>query len=145
MTVGVILRNARGEILLQLRDDIPHITDPGCWAVPGGGQEPGESVEEAARREMREETAYTVGDLELVHERDVDRGAGFVEHQVFFLAEYDGLQPLECHEGQKIEFVPISALSSLRLTPDLALIIQGVWAGLADGYRQSFSSIPDSS
>src|SRR5579871_2442796 len=85
-TVGVLLLNARGELLMQLRDDIPTITDPGCWAVPGGGVDPGESYETAARREFLEETAYTLGTLELVYERDYDRGGGVMERQLYYLA-----------------------------------------------------------
>jgi 8-oxo-dGTP diphosphatase len=126
VTVGVVLVNERGEILLQLRDDIPTITDPGCWAVPGGGQDPGESLEETARREFLEETEYTLDAITLVFERDLDRGSGFIEHQAYFLAAYDGLQKLVCHEGQRLEFVGPDRLESLPLTPDLGSILRQV-------------------
>ena len=46
----VVVLNDRNEILLNLR------TDTGTWGIIGGGMEPGESLEETAARELREET-----------------------------------------------------------------------------------------
>jgi 8-oxo-dGTP diphosphatase len=120
------MTNERGEILLQLRDDIPTITDPGCWAVPGGGQDPGESLEAAARREFLEETEYVLDNVALVYERDLDRGAGFTEHQAYFLASYDGRQDIVCHEGQRLEFMSPRRLTSLPQTPDLSAIVRHI-------------------
>lgn len=40
-------------------------TDNGAWTIPGGMTEPGETVEETARREVREETGLTVGTMTL--------------------------------------------------------------------------------
>jgi 8-oxo-dGTP pyrophosphatase MutT (NUDIX family) len=122
-TVGIVLLNEQGEILMQLRDEKPTITDPGLWVVPGGGQEPGESLEVTARREMLEETGYVLDDIELVYEHDRDRGGGVMEHQVFFKSSYDGVQPVKCFEGQRVEFVPFERLASLELVPGLRTIL----------------------
>ncbi len=56
---GVILLRRDGSILLQRR------TDDGLWGLPGGIVEPGESLEEAARRELREEVGLEAGALSL--------------------------------------------------------------------------------
>ncbi|MEH7352576.1 NUDIX hydrolase [Neobacillus drentensis] len=56
--VGVI--DAHGKILLQKRPE-------GIWGLPGGILELGESVEEAARREVFEETGVEIGQLQLVN------------------------------------------------------------------------------
>jgi 8-oxo-dGTP diphosphatase len=54
-TVGAILVNQRGEILLQQRDDKPDLPFAGCWTTFGGRVEPGETPDEAMQRELLEE------------------------------------------------------------------------------------------
>jgi ADP-ribose pyrophosphatase YjhB (NUDIX family) len=56
LSVSAVVREARGgpEILLMKR------SDNGCWGLPGGYVEPGESVAEAAAREVLEETGYRI-------------------------------------------------------------------------------------
>ncbi|MCA0972095.1 NUDIX hydrolase [Halobacillus litoralis] len=51
---GGCVVNDQGEILLQKR------ADKGVWGFPGGALELGESVEEAVKREVQEETGLKV-------------------------------------------------------------------------------------
>jgi putative (di)nucleoside polyphosphate hydrolase len=59
--VGLVVTDGRGMVLAIERADTP-----GAWQFPQGGLEDGEEPEEAARRELREETALTDADVELV-------------------------------------------------------------------------------
>ncbi len=52
--VGVIVKNREGAILLEKRSDC------GMWGLPGGRIEAGESVQDAAIREVKEETGLTI-------------------------------------------------------------------------------------
>ena len=40
-------------------------SDSGCWGPPGGSTEPGERLEEAAKRETLEETGLQIGAMNL--------------------------------------------------------------------------------
>lgn len=77
-TSRVIVLDPRDRILL-FRANLGFSLEPdripdarGFWALPGGGIERGESPEDAARRELAEETGLTPGgDMPLVATRDV--------------------------------------------------------------------------
>lgn len=56
---SVIVEDEQGRVLLQKR------TDNHCWGYPGGSTELDERVEDAAARELLEETGLTANNLEL--------------------------------------------------------------------------------
>ena len=58
VAIAILYRD--GKLLLQLRDDIPGIAYPGCWALFGGHIEAGEAPEIALRRELQEEIGYDI-------------------------------------------------------------------------------------
>lgn len=57
VVLGIVPKNRR-LLLLKRRDPRPAFN--GMWELPGGGVEYGETVEQALRREMREETGFHV-------------------------------------------------------------------------------------
>lgn len=117
MTVGCgIILERDGEILLQ------HRKDRDVWGIPGGVMEPGETFEEAAKRETFEETGLTVGELRLF---GLYSGAdGFAEYAngdpvfsvqlIFHAAEFSGVLLHETDESHEHRFFPKHALPMLN-------------------------------
>jgi len=60
--VGVIIIDQNGDLLLHLRDhNTPLMTNQ--WSLVGGGIEPDENPEDAAKREVMEETSLVVSEV----------------------------------------------------------------------------------
>jgi 8-oxo-dGTP pyrophosphatase MutT (NUDIX family) len=106
--VGVVLLRDDGAALLQHRDDISTISDPGLWVFPGGHVEWGETPRECAAREMEEETCYRCHNLRPLIRLAIEGGT-----LLFFWENYDGRQPVACREGQGLEFVDRRKVESL--------------------------------
>jgi len=59
-TAGIHLLIKKKGRFLVLRRATGDEDDPGCWDLPGGGVHLGEQPDQAARREAKEETGFTV-------------------------------------------------------------------------------------
>jgi len=59
VSAALLVVGAEKRLLLLKR------SDNHCWGLPGGAVEPGEVVEAAARRELREETGLEVDEMSL--------------------------------------------------------------------------------
>jgi 8-oxo-dGTP diphosphatase len=121
---SVALVDRRGWILLQERDEHP-VVDPECWGFPGGGVEDGESPEQAAYRELEEETGVHLdGGLELfagfpIHQDEGKHDRCFLYSAGTELADDD----VECHEGRQMLFVEPGRALPLQLTRSARLIL----------------------
>ena len=56
---GMFILDDQDRLLLMKR------SDNGCWGLPGGATDPGEVIEDAAKREVLEETNLEVGEMSL--------------------------------------------------------------------------------
>ncbi|HVW93411.1 MAG TPA: NUDIX domain-containing protein [Devosia sp.] len=91
----------------------------GLWTLPGGRREPGESIEETAIREVREELGLDVADLVPVLAMPV---AGRFRLQVFAAATFGGaITPSPEIAGW--QWVAPDELAGLETTPGLADVL----------------------
>lgn len=101
--VGVLIINNNNEVLLGLRSS-SH--GAGEWSFPGGHLEFGETIFEAARREVKEETDLEIENFELVSVCDEMRyiktdGKHYVNLSVLGhlkSGEPKNMEPLKCQE-----------------------------------------------
>jgi 8-oxo-dGTP pyrophosphatase MutT (NUDIX family) len=106
--VGVVLLRDDGAALLQHRDNISTISDPGLWVFPGGHLKWGETPRDGAAREMEEETCYRCHNLRPLTRLAIEEGT-----LLFFWENYDCQQAVACREGQALEFVDRRKVESL--------------------------------
>ncbi|HEC78621.1 MAG TPA: NUDIX hydrolase [candidate division WOR-3 bacterium] len=84
-TVDIIIESADGVILIKRKNP------PYGWAIPGGFIDYGESAEEAARREAREETGLEIKELKQFHTYSApDRDPRHHTISVVFTAKAEG-------------------------------------------------------
>src|ERR1044071_6247603 len=97
-TASIVLLDSVHRCLLFLRDDKPAIPYPNRWDLLGGLVEPGETAEQAIRREMLEELELTLENPTLFKVYDLpDR----FEHLFWQQTGLDITKTI-LHEGQKL-------------------------------------------
>lgn len=114
--VGALLVNAQGEVLLQQRDDKPHLNYPGHWTTLGGKVEAGETPDEAMRRELLEEIELEP-EMRLwkVFDNPVGHG-GIIVEQHFYVGHIDlPASEITLNEGQALAFFGLDDLAALPI------------------------------
>ncbi len=115
LVVAVVVVVLDGDRVLMIQR-----SDNGRWALPGGGQELGESVRDAAIRETREETGL---DIEITgvtgiysdprHVIAYDDGEVRQEFALCLTGRATGGQMRTSSESTRVEWVPIADLPDL--------------------------------
>lgn len=122
--IGVVLLRP-GAVLLVRRARAPSF---GQWALPGGAQELGETAEEAARRELREETGLEAGPLHLaahvdsIH-RDGDGRVRFHYTILDFAGVWAGGDPVPGDDVSEAVFAPLDRLAPYALWSEAHRVI----------------------
>lgn len=109
---GAVVRDPEGRLLLMRRGHAPAI---GTWSLPGGRVEPGETAEQAAAREVREETGLDVAIGELL--ASVAIWGSYLVHD--FAATVTGGTLRAGDDADDVGWFTTSELEALELSPGL--------------------------
>jgi len=116
---GVVLINAKGQVLLQQRDDDLPPEGYGRWAIPGGGREGDETPRETAIREFEEETSVRLERVRFfrTYEFEDVRGYELVRLHIFFADDEVDPASIEVHEGLDFRFWTPEEARALPMNP----------------------------
>jgi 8-oxo-dGTP diphosphatase len=129
--LGVSVAVRRGDqVLLVLRARPPLA---GLWSLPGGLVETGETLIEAAKRELREETGIAVAIGGAVDQAEIiarDEAGKVEAHYVLvvFAATYESGEARAADDAADVMWASLSDLAKLDLTADTARVLaSGKW------------------
>ncbi|MEG3848371.1 NUDIX domain-containing protein [Microcoleus sp. herbarium19] len=101
--VRIFLMLPNGQIVAQLRDNIPGIATPGMLSTFGGGVDIGESPQQAAVRELNEETCLATDcKIEFITTfiyQKTTNNREIIQKNHLFLARISHLDQIEIKEG----------------------------------------------
>lgn len=127
----LLLVDDRGRLLMHKR------RDNGLYGVPGGTMEPGETLEETARRETREETGYAAGALHLLQVysgpqlfyRYPNGDETYNVTAAFYCTRFQRATTELDGESLEPEFFPLDALPAAVSPPILPILrdLQELW------------------
>ena len=130
---NVLVLDGARRVLLQRR------TDNGLWGLPGGAMEPGETLEETARREVREETGLELCGLELLgvfsgealHYKYPNGDEVYDVNIVYVATEPQGELRTDPEEGHELRYFALDSLPAAISPldrPTLDRFLKSPWA-----------------
>lgn len=122
--VSVVVPDDHGRILLIRR------TDNKYWSIPGGGMEPGESVREAAKREVKEESGINCEITGLIgvysnpqHVAAYDDGEVRQEFSICLIGQLIDGSLQTSDESSEVKFVPMGDIPKYEIHPSIRMRI----------------------
>jgi ADP-ribose pyrophosphatase YjhB (NUDIX family) len=112
-------------VLLVRRGKPPNV---GSWTLPGGAQEVGETTEQAARRELQEETGLETGDMYFVAtvdniRRDESGRIRFHYTIIDFATRWVSGDPVAATDVTEAAWAPLDALDEYGLWSEAHRVI----------------------
>jgi len=112
-------------VLLVRRGKPPGV---GSWTLPGGAQDLGETCEQAARRELAEETGLSVGAMHLAANVDSIRrdDAGRIQYHytiIDYACRWEAGEPVAGSDVTEAVWAPVSGLDEYGLLSEAHRVI----------------------
>lgn len=120
--VGGILFNSHDQVLLIRRNQAPA---KGLWSLPGGRQEPGESILQTCVREMQEETGMLVRVLNLtaVVDRQIEAYHYVIMDFLVEMLPQSPSIPVAQSDVSEAKWIAMSELQQYELVIGLEIIL----------------------
>jgi len=131
VAVGAVCLGPDGRVIVIRRGRPP---SEGAWTLPGGRVEPGETLDRAVVREVREETALETRVVCALGPVTIEReGRRYVIHE-HLVVPVDDTPPRAGDDAADVRWVSRDALSGLGVRPDAIAVVD---QALAEADRRS--------
>jgi phosphoglycolate phosphatase len=122
-TVGALIFNPAREVLMIRTHKWSNL-----WGIPGGKIKWGETAEAALHREIREETALEITNIQFVLVQDCIRSKEFYREAHFLLLNYTcdtpGGQVALNDEAEEFKWLPPQAAFSIELNTPTRILLE---------------------